>query len=343
MRLAQPLAVLTALSAALILSPDAAQAGGGQDKPGTYSFAVIGDVPYGADQIARFPSWIGQINSAGPRFTIHVGDIKNGSSRCDDSYYSLIRSDFDVFEGPLVYTPGDNEWTDCHRANNGGFQPLGRLELDRSVFFPRPGLTLGQAPMEVTSQASDGLPENVMFRRQRIEFAVLHVVGSNDDLQPWTGIGNTAATLEQVAEEQHRMAGAVREVHAAFASARHKQDRAVALYLQADMFDPTYEPPATDISAYAPLVQAIIDESASFSGDIYVFNGDSHVFNSDHPLAPGSPLLARYAALGVTGSAAKVERITVDGSSNNVDWLKVTVNRPGATETLSWERVPYTS
>jgi hypothetical protein len=272
-----------------------------------------------------------------------VGDIKNGSTRCDDAYYAKIRADFDLFTGPLVYTPGDNEWTDCHRTNNGAYQPLGRLALDRSVFFDHPGLTLGQQPMKVASQAADGLAENVSFREQRIEFALLHVVGSNDDLQPWTGLGLATATAEQVAEEQHRMAGAVAEVHAAFAAARQKQDRAVALYLQADMFDPTYQPPATDISAFVPLVQAIIDEASTYSGDIYLFNGDSHLYNSDRPMAPGSPLLARYAALGVTGSAPNVERITVDGSSNNVDWLRVTVNRPGAPETLSWERVPYTS
>ena len=33
--------------------------------------------------------------------------------------------------------------------------------------------------------------------------------------------------------------------------------------------------------------------------------------------------------------------ITVDGSDNNKDWLKVTVNRPGAASTLNWTRVPY--
>jgi hypothetical protein len=341
MRLARPIAALAALSAAILLGTPSAQAD--QDKAGHYSFAVIGDVPYGAEQLAKFPSWIGQINAAEPRFTIHVGDIKNGSTRCDDSYYQTIRADFDLFRGPLVYTPGDNEWTDCHRANNGAYQPFERLALDRSVFFDRPGVTLGQNPMKVRSQASDGLPENVRFREQGVELAVLHVVGSNDDLQPWTGIGLTTATSQQVAEEQHRMAGALAEVHVAFAAARQKQDRAVALFLQADMFDPTYQPPATDISAFVPLVQAIIDEASTYSGDIYLFNGDSHIYNSDHPLSPGSPLLARYTALGVTGSAPNVERITVDGSNNNVDWLRVTVNRPGAAETLSWERVPYTS
>ena len=83
-------------------------------------FAVIGDVPYGADQVAAFPGWIQQINAdPAVRSVVHVGDIKNGSSVCSDDYFHLIRSDFDTFEDPLVYTPGDNEWTDCHRANNG--------------------------------------------------------------------------------------------------------------------------------------------------------------------------------------------------------------------------------
>ena len=43
----------------------------------------------------------------------------------------------------------------------------------------------------------------------------------------------------------------------------------------------------------------------------------------------------------ISGSAAALERITVDGSDNNKDWLKVSVNRPGAASTLSWTRVPY--
>jgi hypothetical protein len=317
-----------------------AYAAGGQDKDGHFSFAVIGDIPYGADQIAAFPGWIQQINAADPQFTIHVGDIKNGSTRCDDPYYSLIKSDFDTFVNPLVYTPGDNEWTDCHRANNGAYHPLERLAHDRSIFFTNPGTSLGQNPMAVATQAAAGFPENVAWRTQGVDFSVIHVIGSNDDLQPWTGIGETTATAEQVAEESARIGNAIDQVRASFATARQKQDRAVAIYLQADMFDPTYTPTWNDISAFQPLVQALVTESASFNGDVYLFNGDSHVYNSDQPLATGSHWLSTY---GVTGAADNLHRVTVDGSSNNKDWLKVTVNRPGTGSTLSWERVPYTS
>jgi hypothetical protein len=329
-------ATLAALGATTFAGP-AAYAGNGQDKPGHETFAVIGDVPYGAAQIEAFPRWIDQINADPDVSTVfHVGDIKNGSTRCDDAYYRMIRTQFDRFADPLVYTPGDNEWTDCHRANNGSYDPLERLAFDRSVFFDRPGVTMGRKAKVTVPDAA--FPENVQLRRNRVTFGVIHVVGSNNDLAPWSGLGLAAATPEQVAEERARMDASITLVRKAFADARKRNDRAVVLMQQADMFDPTYVPEPDDISAFRPLVQALVDETNAFDGEVYLVNGDSHIYNSDRPLAPGSVWLSRY---GVTGSAAGLERITVDGSDNNKDWLKVTVNRPGADRVLSWERIPY--
>ena len=340
--LTSTIAAAAAAAAVLSFTPLAqADSGPGRGKEGHYSFAIIGDVPYGDTQLASFPAWIDQINAARPALTFHVGDIKNGSSRCDDAYYDLIRSDFDRFANPLIYTPGDNEWTDCHRANNGAYNPLERLAHDRAVFFADPGNTLGRRSIHIRSQVAAGFPENVQLRRDRINFAVVHVVGSNNGRQPWTGLGNTTATPEQLAEEQARMANGIKVVRNTFAQARQRHDRAVMVLLQADMFDPTYTPDfASDISAFQPLVQTLVDESSAFHGQVYLVNGDSHVFNSGFPLATGSPWLTTY---GVTGSADNLERITVDGSNNNTDWLRVTVNRPGANRVLSWERIPYTS
>lgn len=336
-------AAAAAVTTVVTLTPAAALAAPptgapGQDKPGHYSFAVIGDVPYGEAQIKAFPSWVDQISASDVKLTFHVGDIKNGSSVCSDDYYNLIKSNFDRFTMPFVYTPGDNEWTDCHRTNNGAYQPLERLAKLRGTFFAQPGMTLGQ-PIKVDSQAKLGLPENVRMRRDGVQFAVVHVVGSNNDLKPWTGIGLNQPTAEQVAEEQARMAASIANIRDAFAQARRHHDRAVALLLQADMFDPTYEPKPDDISAFKPLVQALIDESNCFDGQVYLFDGDSHKYNVDQPLAQGSTWLTTY---GVTGSS-NLTRITVDGDKNNVDWLKVTVNRPGADRVLSWQQVPYTN
>ena len=336
---------LAAVAASLVvLSSAAATASAadapGQQKDGHYQFAVIGDVPYGDAQVAAFPKWVDQINATpNLSFTIHVGDIKNGSSTCTNEYFSMIRTQFDRFTMPLVYTPGDNEWTDCHRTNNGTYDPLERLAAIRSTFFPQPGHTLG-ADMTVASQAAAGFPENVSFRRQGIDIATLHVVGSNNGLLPWPELGHPTPTPEQVAEEKARMDSAVAQVRSAFADARQRHDRAVALFLQADMFDPTYAVTWADNSAFQPLVRELVAQSKAFDGEVYLFNGDSHVYNSDKPLAAGSRWLDFY---GVQGSADNLTRVTVDGSSNNKDFLEVTVNRPGAEHVLSWERVPYAS
>ena len=316
---------------------------GPQKARNSVSISVIGDVPYGAAQIAAFPGWIDDINAAKTRFSVHVGDIKNGSTRCDDSYFAMIKAQFDRFRTPLVYTPGDNEWTDCHRPNNGAYDPLERLAAIRKVFFATPNVTNGK-PTPIASQAAAGFPENVTWRigpaRRGVSMAAVHVVGSNDSLLPWTG--KSGPTAEQEAEQKARMANALTVVRSTFAAARDRRDKAVAIYLQADMFDPTYEPEPGTNRAFVPFIQALIDESTRFQrggGEVYLIDGDSHVFNVDHPLAAGSRWLEFY---GVTGSS-DLTRITVDGSDNNTNWLRVNVD-PGAREgVLSWRQVPYSS
>ena len=308
------------------------------DSADGYTFAVIGDIPYGAAQIANFPNVIAQINAdPAVQWVVHLGDIKNGSSVCSDAYFQLIKSDFDQFADPLVYTVGDNEWTDCHRPNNGGYNPLERLAAIRQVFFPQPGYTLGQETARVRSQADQGIPEDVRWRRAGVSFAAVDVVGSNDSLVPWTG--HTAPTPEQTAEVLARTTAVIQEIHDTFAGARAHESRAVALMMQADMFDPTVTNPSfADFYGFQPIVAAIARESAAFDGPVYLFNGDSHVFNSDQPLATGSPWLQFY---GIDQAVPNLSRVTIDGSSNATNYLRVTVHH--GPEVLTWTRVPFTS
>jgi len=57
-----------------------------------YTFAVIGDIPYGDAAIARFPANVAQINAdPAVQWVDHLGDIKNGSSVCSDAYFQLIK------------------------------------------------------------------------------------------------------------------------------------------------------------------------------------------------------------------------------------------------------------
>jgi hypothetical protein len=331
------LALLVTLAVGAVFLSTAAKASPHQPPP-PYSFAVIGDVPYGDAAQQHLPAFIDGIN-ADPdvRMVTHLGDVKNGSTTCDDLRLEAVRRDFDRFTDPLVHTPGDNEWTDCHRANNGAYQPLERLEEVRRLYFDRPGTTLGRR-VPVTSLADRGLPEDVRYERAGLSFATLHVVGSNDDLQPWTGIGLTSPTPAQVHEERARTAGNLRNLREAFRTARRHHLRGVVLQQQADMFDPTVtDPSIADYSAFRPLVQALVHESRRFHGAVYLFNGDSHRFNVDQPLAAGSHWLSFY---GVRGSADNLRRVTVDGSDlGEADWLKVIV-QPRGRELLTFEQAP---
>src|SRR5205814_4320465 len=116
---------------------------------------------------------------------VHLGDIKSGWAPCTDAYFASIRAWFDTFADPLVYTPGDNEWTDCHRPNNGGYNPLERLAKIRSVFFDERGETLGDR-VPIKAQAGATI-ENVRWSQGGAEFGVIDVPGSNNSLLPWTG------------------------------------------------------------------------------------------------------------------------------------------------------------
>lgn len=309
----------------------------------SFSFAVIGDVPYGADQFDRFPAMVSELNEHDDlRFVAHLGDIKAGSAQCTDEYFAAIRAQFDRFEAPLVYTPGDNEWVDCHRVNNGSYDPLERLETLRSVFFPNPGKTLG-ANMPVTVPDAD-LPENVTFGAQRVAFSVLNVQGSNNSLQPWTGLGLSEPTAAQLQEVADRTAADVAQLERTFADAAATNARAVVVMTQADMFDPyllaagAVEHPEL-VSGFRPIVEALAEGSRRFGGAVYLFNGDSHVFHDDAPLAAGSPWLDVY-GLDVVDA---LHRVTVEGAATSNEWLRVSVrsNAGRGGDVLSWERVPY--
>ncbi len=158
-----------------------------------YTVAVVGDMPYGTDKIAAFPEFIDFMNSDNKLDLVaHVGDIKNGSSLCTDEYFEDVREQLDRLKDPVVFTPGDNEWTDCHRANNGNYKPTERLEQLRAEFFPVAGETIGGRGKHVLTQADDpahaDYVENVLWMESKVVFATFNQQGSNNGSEvtnPW--------------------------------------------------------------------------------------------------------------------------------------------------------------
>ena len=200
-----------------------------------FTFVALGDLPYGSPQnsYAAYRSLIDKINQESPAFSVHVGDFKSGSTHCSDEEFANQLEHFKRFTGALIYTPGDNEWTDCHRSNNGQYDPIERLTALRQRFFT-PGMSLGAKPIPVQNQ-SVAMPswsryiENVRWLNQGVMFATVHIVGSNNNLES----RDIAANREFF----ERDAANVAWIQATFEQARLQQASAIVIAFQADVME----------------------------------------------------------------------------------------------------------
>jgi len=81
-----------------------------------FHFVALGDTAYNPSRdYPVYERLIGAINEDQPAFTVHVGDTW-GVMTCTEEHHRWIRTWFDKYTHPVVYTPGDNEWTDCREA-----------------------------------------------------------------------------------------------------------------------------------------------------------------------------------------------------------------------------------
>jgi hypothetical protein len=298
--------------------------------------AIIGDTPYGAAQIEDFPNLLSAI-AADQRIStaVHLGDIKDGGSRCDDAYFAQIFAGFSTLTIPLVYTPGDNEWTDCHRANNGAYDPLERLDAVRKLFFPVPGLALAGGFKQVATQADDAgfekFVENQLWFEAGVAFATVHVVGSNDSKVPWYTDDTTGTKVDDPArrdaERNARNAATLAWLDRLFNVAAEQKAAGVTIMMQADMFV------GGTVDAFDNITQRIATRAKAFGKPVLLLQGDSHVFIADKPLENGN------ASHGVSIAVPNLTRIVVQGSTTKplTEWLRLHVD-PATPAVFTWER-----
>jgi hypothetical protein len=241
--------------------------------PALLDIGLFGDMPYGDEGIAMFPALMADINGADLAFVVHVGDIKSGSTLCTDEWFAFIFDSFQAMRNPLVYTPGDNEWTDCHRENNGSYNSLERLARLRQVFFPNSN-SLGSRQIALERQSADpqfaDYPENVRWTYSDVTFAALHVVGSNNNL---------GRDEENDAEYAARNAANLVWLHQAFEQATSRGDRAVMILMQAN----PWEGPADARTGFVDFLAALEAETVAFGRPVVLVHGDSHYFRIDKP------------------------------------------------------------
>ena len=308
-----------------------------------YTLAVIGDMPYGDAKVAELPDLIALMNND-PKVDIivHLGDIKAGkASPCTDEYFAMVKGIYDNLKDPFVYTPGDNEWTDCHvfSKNNGLYTPTERLQAIRALFFPVPGQTLGGRNKQVLTEADDPANsqyvENVIWMESQVVFAAINVTGSNNDLASWgsplpANAGNYPSQPQEFAMRAQANAAWIQK---AFDIANANNAVGVVLAFQADMWDPA----GPTLSGFDAVVQQIGALGAAFHKPVLLLEGDSHRFEVQQPFSASSPLRLMHPN---TPIAENITRLVVEGSDGRTEYTRLTVDPNNAASPFSWERVP---
>ena len=302
-----------------------------------FEFALIGDVPYNDEQITKLDNLIAVLNrDRRIQWVLHAGDIKSSSTPCDDETFVTRLSQYQRLRKPFIYTPGDNEWTDCHRAAAGQFNPIERLEALRRIFFPTPGLsTTGGMP--VITQADDpgfeDYVENQMWVRSNVMFSAIHVVGSDNGLQPWSGIDPADSKAnprpDRFAEVFARLVAALAWLEKTFDVAERLKSLGIFILIHGD---PELDPFAgtTDLGGFKTFMGALADRTARSGRPVVLAHGDTHFFRVDK-LLRAETLDGRFLRL------EDFTRVETFGDED-VHWVRVTVD-PRAANVFSFEPV----
>ncbi|MBY0502471.1 MAG: hypothetical protein K2X03_01085 [Bryobacteraceae bacterium] len=271
-------------------------------KPRRFSFGLIGDQQYNAEQEAKFPRVIDAMNREKLRFVTHDGDTKSGESACSDATFANRLAVFQRSIHPFILTPGDNDWTDCGAKAADHRDPRERLAHIRKLFYPQPERSLGQRKLALLPQSS--LPafrdfvENAMWAEGEVLFATLHIVGTNNN-------------LAQRAEFGPRNQANLFWLRAAFAIAKQRKFRALMLIMQANPKFEERQRPAAD--GFGEMIRLLEKETIAFPGQVVMVHGDSHYFRIDKPLAPTPARIENFTRVETFGPP-------------DVHWVRATVD-----------------
>jgi hypothetical protein len=304
----------------------------GEAGTGRFEFALIGDQQYNEESEAQFPRLMAAVDRSSVAFVVHVGDFKAGTSMpCTDELFESRKRQFDASRHPFIFTPGDNDWTDCHNEQAGKYEPIERLGKLRAVFFAE-GRSLGRRKLALQGQADDTryakFRENVRWAHGSVLFATIHMVGDNNNL------GRTSA---QDVEYRERDAANLAWLRDVFAAAKREESRAVALFTQANpRFERGYpagrvrslgiRPGPTTASGFAAFLTTLEAEVVAFGKPVALLHGDTHYFRVDKPLF-------RTGAEGPGDRGRQIENFTRVESFGfpEAHWIRVIVdpNDPG--------------
>jgi hypothetical protein len=302
--------------------------GRGDHDDDEYTIALFGDVPYNALGKSQYPALLADINRAHVAFSVHDGDLKaGGDGPCSDALYYTALNHFNSLERPLIFVPGDNDWTDCWGRYGPATLPYSdpeeRLNFERSLFFAT-DRSLGQHTLKITRQTVEGYPENQRWKLGPVVYLALNVQGSNDNFAyrdteagPGVPVRSDAEIQRQRNEEMARKAANFRWLEAGFEYADRVGAKAVMIIWQADpnFNNEQHLTNPHDFDAYPEYIDELRRVTEAFSGQVVLVHGDSHYFKVDKPIN-------HTTGGGVLGNFTRVETF----GSRNTHWVKARVD-----------------
>lgn len=291
------------------------------NQPGTFSFAVLGDAPYYPWEELQYRLVLQALDANDLAFVVHVGDIF--WRPCNDWHYQKTLDSFNRLRHPVIYTPGDNEWTDCWEPDSGGFTPLERHDRIRQIFFNDPTHSLGGSKLSLISQAGRGpFPEFVEHARwvhEGIVFATVHLVGSVNARKQFPG-----RTSDDDEASRRRTEAAAAWSRETFAEAKALNASAVVLAFHGSPeWEESIDHPRRQ--CFEPFITTLEEEAERFSGPVLVMHGDDHEYTVDHSLIRRT----------TQRRLENLTRLEVPGSPR-VGWVRVVVT-PAAENPFAFE------
>lgn len=340
-----------------------------------FSVGLWGDMPYNDVQATvGVPNIIADMNASNLAFSVHDGDLKAGNNvrgsvtptDCSDPLYEQGLAYLNRLARPAMFTPGDNDWTDCDRARNGGFNSLERLDHERAVFFSTPFsqgqvrlrqqvqtaalcVSNGDVPVVRPTAASTTesnttvhtpapCVENRRWTYEGVTFATVNVQGSSNNLSD-----NNPDPVEFAA----RNAANIQWLKDTFAQATAKGSAAVMIIGQADPgFDgsdgtraPLRNPKtlgeltstgaavAPELDGYKDFLVTLRDLTVAYRKPVVYAHGDSHYFRVDKPLQNAAGRrVENFTRVETYGD--NVQNLASDpaGDVNDSHWVKVLVD-----------------
>ena len=232
-------------------------------------------ISFGDNEFKSMKGLLNSINDQNTSLIIHVGDTQNTDNPCSDSRTDLQRDLMNSLNAPVLYTIGDNEWLDCTDKYKGDKYNLERLAYIRETYFSK-NRTLGLKPSNVENQSYRGYPENARLMIKNIAFITAHVLGEDNNFDPYRKKNN----FEYFNRDQANIDWITKSFE------RYKEASAYVVAIHANVLFGK-----AGFLTYKDFASCLLELSNKYKKPVLLLVGDSHQFKAFQPLRSRFPFL----------------------------------------------------